>query len=311
VTTQVVDGKPIGDERVVAVGNHGQGGFEERSRRLLRAPPHVAVGMGAPGRLELRERPLPLARAVVEAGRERAERAVAEGLPGCARARVAGRQHALLARREHERAKPPEAEEVVTVPSHCRVLGQRSGAVVGKRHPRELEMADRVVEAGRAVVDPRPDVENGRVLAVGLGEHERPLPGFGAGGPNICELAKQRPQARRLDRLQRLRRPALHEGGRFRHGGLEPLLHRLLVRRERSQVQANALCSRLDGRRHWSSLSGRRRLLVAWVKKTPFLRPARAQATFPHARAGQSPTHASESSKPVVSAKGVHRHRLT
>ena len=112
VATQVVDGKPIGDERVVAVGDHGQNGFEERSRRLLRAPPHVAVGMGAPGRLELRERPLPLARAVVEAGRERAERAVAEGLPRCARARVAGGQRALLGRREHERAEPPDAEEV-------------------------------------------------------------------------------------------------------------------------------------------------------------------------------------------------------
>jgi hypothetical protein len=202
VATQAVDGKPIGDERVVAMGEHGQNGFEERSRRLLRAPPHVAVGMGARGRLELRERPLPLARAVVEAGRERAERAVAEGLPGCARARVAGRQHALLARREYERAEPPDAEEVMTVPSHCLVLGQRSGAVVGKRHPCELEVADRVVEARRADVDPRPDVENGRVLAVGLGEHERPLPGLVAGGPNSCELPQQRGQARRLDRLQ-------------------------------------------------------------------------------------------------------------
>ena len=45
VATQAVDGKPIGDERVVAMGEHGQNGFEERSRRLLRAPPHVAVGM--------------------------------------------------------------------------------------------------------------------------------------------------------------------------------------------------------------------------------------------------------------------------
>ena len=253
------------------MGNHGQNGFEERSRRLLRAPPHVAVGMGAPGRLELRERPLPLARAIVEAGGERAERAVAEGLPGCARARVAGGQHALLARREHERAEPPDAEEVMTVPSHCRVLGQRSGALVGKLHPRELEMADRVVEARREAVDPRPDVENGRVLAVGRGEHERPLPGLGAGGPNVCELAQQRPQVRRLDRLQRLRRPPLHERGRVRHGGLEPLLHRLLARRQRSQVPTNSSRSRLDGSRHGASLSGERRRLVAQVKKSGVL----------------------------------------
>ena len=34
------------------------------------------------------------------------------------------------------------------------------------------------------------------------------------------------------------------------------------------------------------------------------------QGTFPNTGPGQSPTHASESSKPVVSAKGVHRHRL-
>jgi hypothetical protein len=53
VATQVVDGEPIGDERVVAVGDHGQNGFQECSPRLLRAAPHVRVGMGAPGRLEL------------------------------------------------------------------------------------------------------------------------------------------------------------------------------------------------------------------------------------------------------------------
>jgi hypothetical protein len=63
-------------------------------------------------------------------------------------------------------------------------------------------MADRVLEARRADVDPRPDVENGRILALGLGEHERPVPGLEAGSPNICELAQQRPQARRLDRRQ-------------------------------------------------------------------------------------------------------------
>src|SRR5439155_20172047 len=119
--------------------------------RLLRAPPHVAVGMATPGRLELRERPLPLARAVVEASRERAERAVAEGLPRRDRARVAGRQRTLLGRREHERAEPPDTDEVVTVPSHSRVLDQRSGAVVGQRDPCELEVADRVLEAGRAI----------------------------------------------------------------------------------------------------------------------------------------------------------------
>ena len=83
----------------------------------------------------------------------------------------------------------------MTVPSHCLVLGQRSDAVVGKRHPRELEVADRVVEARQAVVDPRPDVENGRVLAVGPGEHERPVLGLVVGGPKIRELAQR---ARRL-----------------------------------------------------------------------------------------------------------------
>ena len=138
----------------------------------------------------------------------------------------------------------------MTVPSHCLVLGQRSDAVVGKRHPRELEVADRVVEAGQAVVDPRPDVENGRVLAVGPGEHERPVLGLVVGGPKIRELAQQRAQARRLDRPQRLRRPPLHERGRVRHGGLEPLLHRLLARRQRRRVPTNSLGSRLDGRRH-------------------------------------------------------------
>jgi hypothetical protein len=90
----------------------------------------------------------------------------------------------------------------VRVPGHCLVLGQQSDAVVGKRHPRELEVADRVLEVGQAVVDPRPDVENGRDLAVGLGEHERPLLGLVAGGPNVRELAQQRAQARRLEHLQ-------------------------------------------------------------------------------------------------------------
>jgi hypothetical protein len=53
VATQAVDGEPIGDERVVAVGEHGQNRLEERRRRLLRAPPHVAFGIEASGRLEL------------------------------------------------------------------------------------------------------------------------------------------------------------------------------------------------------------------------------------------------------------------
>src|SRR5262249_61803761 len=101
-----------------------------------------AVGMGAPGPLELRERPLPLARAVVETGRERAERAIAEGLPRCARAGVAGGHHPLLGRREHERAEPPDAEEVVTVPSHCLVLGPRSGAGSGEPSPPKLGGAE-------------------------------------------------------------------------------------------------------------------------------------------------------------------------
>ena len=127
------------------------------------------------------------------------------------------------------------------------VTGESLGAVVRNRHPRELEVPDRLVQTWQALVDPRGDVGDGGVLAVRPLEHQGPLLPLASGRPQSRQLSKHLGEGRRLDRGDRIDGPTLDERRGVRDGRIEPLLHRLLGGRERSQVPADTFCAGAAG----------------------------------------------------------------
>ena len=108
-------------------------------------------------------------------------------------------------------------------------------------------MPDRLVQTWQALVDPGGDVGDGGVLAVRPLEQQGPLLPLASGRAQGRQLSKQLGEGRRLDRGDRVDGPALDERRGVRDGRVEPLLHRLLGRRERSQVPADTFCAGAAG----------------------------------------------------------------
>ena len=225
---QTVDREPVGHERVVALRRQRQDRFEQALHGLGRASAHVPVGMTTPGQLELRQRPLALARTIVEARRQTAQRSTVQRLPGRIRRRLARRQHALFLWREEIGREPAQREQVVPIVLHCTVMGKCLGTLIGQSSPGQLEVPDRLGDEREPAVGPGLEIEHRRVVAVCRGEHERPPLALVARGPQFGETLQELCQLGGLDDRENLDRPPIDERVRIRNRRLETFFHRRL-----------------------------------------------------------------------------------